>query len=144
MMGGNDILIIVSLIDEVLQKERWRPRTNNTPTTSTQENNNSGDDINNNNDNIEIGAVHINERAPNINRRFFQGIGGARGVNFCENHSDDFVFLIVDENLDVFNEDSEPMTISGSMCVESIRKRLPIRLEKDQLYRSSAFHILRE
>ena len=38
--------------------------------------------------------------------------------------------MIVDENLDVVNEDSEPMTISGSMCVESIRKRLPIRLEK--------------
>jgi hypothetical protein len=41
------------------------------------------------------------------------------------------VFLIVDENLDVVNEDSSRHeTISGSLCVESIRKRLPNKLEK--------------
>jgi len=51
-------------------------------------------------------------------------------VNFMENHTDDYVFLIADENLDVVNENDEPMTISGSMCVEKIRNRLSPRLER--------------
>lgn len=40
------------------------------------------------------------------------------------------IFLIVDENLDVVDESSKPMTISGSSCVEKIRQRLPQHLEK--------------
>ena len=51
-------------------------------------------------------------------------------VNFIENHSEDYIFMVVDENLDVVDESSEPMTVSGSMCVEKIRKRLPVRLER--------------
>lgn len=50
-------------------------------------------------------------------------------VQYMEKHRDDFVFLIVDENLDVTGEDSKLHTISGSACVESIRKRLPADLE---------------
>jgi len=51
-------------------------------------------------------------------------------VNFMENHPEDFVFLLVDENLDVVNEDSVRSTISGSLCVEKIRQRLPAKLER--------------
>ncbi|KAL7524615.1 hypothetical protein ACHAXR_001381, partial [Thalassiosira sp. AJA248-18] len=51
-------------------------------------------------------------------------------VNFMENHTDSCVFLIVDENLDVLDESSKPMTISGSSCVENIRNRLPHTLER--------------
>jgi hypothetical protein len=51
-------------------------------------------------------------------------------VNFMENHPEDFVFLLIDENLDVVNENSVRSTISGSLCVENIRKRLPAKLER--------------
>lgn len=46
-------------------------------------------------------------------------------VNFMENHTDDYVFLIADEN-----ENDQPMTVSGSQCVEKIRNRLSPRLER--------------
>ena len=51
-------------------------------------------------------------------------------VNFMENHPEDFVFLLVDENLDVVDDNSVRSTISGSLCVEKIRKRLPAKLER--------------
>jgi len=51
-------------------------------------------------------------------------------VNFMENHVDNYVFLLVDENLDVVDENSNHVTISGSLCVENIRKRLPSQLER--------------
>mmetsp|Transcript_206 Transcript_206/g.348 ORF Transcript_206/g.348 Transcript_206/m.348 type:complete len:1383 (+) Transcript_206:113-4261(+) len=51
-------------------------------------------------------------------------------VNFMENHPEDFVFLLVDENLDVVDDNSTRATISGSLCVENIRKRLPAKLER--------------
>ena len=51
-------------------------------------------------------------------------------VNFMENHPDDFVFLLVDENLDVVDDNSVRSTISGSLCVEKIRKRLPVKVER--------------
>ncbi|KAL7452366.1 hypothetical protein ACHAWC_004089, partial [Mediolabrus comicus] len=50
--------------------------------------------------------------------------------NFIENHPEDFVFLLVDENLDVVDDNSVRSTISGSLCVENIRKRLPAKLER--------------
>lgn len=51
-------------------------------------------------------------------------------VNFVENHPEDFVFLLVDENLDVVDDNSIRSTISGSLCVENIRKRIPAKLER--------------
>ena len=54
-------------------------------------------------------------------------------VQYMENHGDSFVFLIVDENLDVMRDDGTPLTISGSECVENIRKRLPKHLERRML-----------
>ncbi len=51
-------------------------------------------------------------------------------VNFMENHPEDFVFLLVDENLDVVDDNSKRSTISGSLCVENIRKRLPAKIER--------------
>lgn len=50
-------------------------------------------------------------------------------VRYMEKHRDDFVLMVVDENLDVTTED-KLQTISGSMCVENIRKRLPPYLER--------------
>ena len=50
--------------------------------------------------------------------------------NFVENHTDDYVFLIVDENLDVVDDASNSFTISGSSCVEKIKNRLPPHLER--------------
>lgn len=54
-------------------------------------------------------------------------------IQFMENHQSDFVFIIVDENLDVTTHDAKLETISGSVCVENIRKRLPVHLEKRML-----------
>jgi hypothetical protein len=51
-------------------------------------------------------------------------------IQFMESHQSDFVFLIVDENLDVTTQDAKLETISGSECVEHIRKRLSAHLEK--------------
>ena len=51
-------------------------------------------------------------------------------VGFMENHKNDYVFIIVDENLDVVDESSMHESISGSVCVENIRKRLPYELER--------------
>ena len=43
----------------------------------------------------------------------------------------DFIFIIVDENLDIENKDgSKQKSISGSHCVEKIRKRLPKDAER--------------
>lgn len=50
-------------------------------------------------------------------------------VSFMESHINNFVFLIVDENLD-YQAQGKQMTISGSQCVENIRRRLPGRLER--------------
>jgi hypothetical protein len=55
-------------------------------------------------------------------------------VQFMEKHVNDFVLLIVDENLDVAGDDATKLiTISGSECVEKIRSRLPEKLEKRML-----------
>ena len=53
-------------------------------------------------------------------------------VQYMEDHKDDYVLLVVDENLDV-NDGSKLATISGSVCVENIRKRLPSKLERRML-----------
>ncbi|KAL7547215.1 hypothetical protein ACHAWF_010540, partial [Thalassiosira exigua] len=54
-------------------------------------------------------------------------------VDFMQEHIDDFVFLVVDENLDIVDESSQYESISGSQCIENIRKRLPANLEKRML-----------
>ena len=52
-------------------------------------------------------------------------------VGFMGDHADNYVFAIVDENLD-FVDDSTSRNehISGSVCVENIRRRLPTELER--------------
>ena len=50
-------------------------------------------------------------------------------VKFMEDH-DGYVFLIVDENLDVVDISSKPETISGSLYVENIRRRISINDER--------------
>uniref|UniRef100_A0A7S2LCR7 Uncharacterized protein n=1 Tax=Skeletonema marinoi TaxID=267567 RepID=A0A7S2LCR7_9STRA len=47
-------------------------------------------------------------------------------------HKNDYVFMVVDENLDVVDESSGSTdeSISGSVCVENIRRRLPYELER--------------
>lgn len=54
-------------------------------------------------------------------------------LSFMEDHRDDYVLLIVDEQLDIVNESSQHESISGSNSVENIRKRLPADLEKRML-----------
>jgi hypothetical protein len=55
-------------------------------------------------------------------------------VAFVESQQDNFVLLIVDENLDVDSEDSaKHVTLSGSFCVEKIRKRLSKEAERRML-----------
>lgn len=53
-------------------------------------------------------------------------------VTYVETHPDDYIFMIVDENLDV--EESKDGTkrdsVSGSHCVEKIRKRLSKKDER--------------
>lgn len=44
-------------------------------------------------------------------------------IGFIEHHPDDFFFLIVDENLDV-DEAAGHSTVSGSLCVQAIRRLL--------------------
>ena len=51
-------------------------------------------------------------------------------VNFMESHKNDYVFMVVDENLDVQESSGESISISGSVCVENIRRRLPYELER--------------
>jgi len=41
--------------------------------------------------------------------------------------------MIVDENLDVVDESGEHSCVSGSECIDNIRKRLPAELEKRML-----------
>ena len=48
-------------------------------------------------------------------------------VDFIDQHSEDFFFLLVDENLDVVDdadESTKHSTVSGSLCVQTIRHRL--------------------
>ena len=47
-------------------------------------------------------------------------------VKFIESHlNKDYIFMVVDENLDVENDGpSKHEAISGSLCVENIRRRL--------------------
>uniref|UniRef100_A0A7S4HQ92 Uncharacterized protein n=1 Tax=Odontella aurita TaxID=265563 RepID=A0A7S4HQ92_9STRA len=52
-------------------------------------------------------------------------------VNFVEDRPDDFVLLVADENLDIIDDElgcaaetASHLTVSGSMCIESIRKRI--------------------
>ena len=40
------------------------------------------------------------------------------------------VLMIVDENLDVVDGSGNSLSVSGSQCVENIRKKLPLELEK--------------
>jgi len=54
-------------------------------------------------------------------------------VNFMQNHENDYVLIIVDENLDVIDESSNHEYISGSQCVDNIRQRLPSKLERRML-----------
>jgi len=55
-------------------------------------------------------------------------------VSFMQNHRDDYVLMIVDENLDVVDESkNESVFVSGSQCVDNIRKRLPVELERRML-----------
>ena len=54
-------------------------------------------------------------------------------VSFIDQHNDDYIFLLVDENLDVVTDDSKQETVSGSLCVENIRKRL-LREQKRRLF----------
>ncbi|EJK72240.1 hypothetical protein THAOC_06241, partial [Thalassiosira oceanica] len=53
-------------------------------------------------------------------------------VNFIVSHPNDFVFMVMDDNLDVArtNASGNQITMSGSLCVENIRKRLPTQLEQ--------------
>lgn len=52
-------------------------------------------------------------------------------VNYVKTHPKDFILMIVDENLDVESKDaSKQESISGSRCVEHIRKRLSKEAER--------------
>ncbi|KAL7541450.1 hypothetical protein ACHAXR_013266 [Thalassiosira sp. AJA248-18] len=51
-------------------------------------------------------------------------------TNFMDEHMSDHVLLIADENLDVMDEASKHITISGSQLVENIRLRLLPEQEK--------------
>ncbi|KAL7549040.1 hypothetical protein ACHAWF_012302 [Thalassiosira exigua] len=53
-------------------------------------------------------------------------------IDFMQNHEADYVFILVDENLDIVNE-STTKHISGSRCLENIRNRLPCELERQML-----------
>lgn len=55
-------------------------------------------------------------------------------IKYMEGHENDFVLVIVDENLDVNTEDNELQTISGSACVANIRKHLPPHLERQTCF----------
>ena len=55
-------------------------------------------------------------------------------VKFMQDHTDDYVLMVVDENLDTVDETTnESINISGSQCVDNIRQRLPEELEKRML-----------
>jgi len=45
-------------------------------------------------------------------------------TDFLCQHPNDHIFVIADENLDVVLDDAHHTTVSGSLCIESIRKRL--------------------
>jgi len=51
-------------------------------------------------------------------------------ISFIERHPQDYFFLVVDENLDVLDDSSNHETVSGSIIVQNIRKRLPPDAEK--------------
>lgn len=44
--------------------------------------------------------------------------------DFLDEHPNDHIFIIADENLDVVLDDAHHTTVSGSLCIESIRKRV--------------------
>ena len=44
--------------------------------------------------------------------------------DFLDQHPNDHIFIIADENLDVVLDDAHHTTVSGSLCIESIRKRI--------------------
>ena len=44
--------------------------------------------------------------------------------NFLDQHPNDHIFIIADENLDCVLDDAHHTTVSGSLCIESIRKRV--------------------
>jgi len=55
-------------------------------------------------------------------------------VEFMADHKEDYVLIVVDENLDsVDATTNESISVSGSQCVDNIRKRLPTELEKRML-----------
>lgn len=45
-------------------------------------------------------------------------------TDFLDQHPDDHIFVIADENLDVVLDDVHHNTVSGSLCIERIRKGL--------------------
>ena len=56
-------------------------------------------------------------------------------INFVDEHPNDYIFALVDENLDLNDEISNiHATISGSVCVSNIRKRLLPDQEKNLLF----------
>jgi len=55
-------------------------------------------------------------------------------IKYMEEHENDFVLVIVDENLDVATEDNKLQTISGSACVANIRRHLPTHLERQTFF----------
>jgi hypothetical protein len=54
-------------------------------------------------------------------------------VKYVESHENDYIFIIVDENLDVESQDGKHESISGSYCMEKIRKRLTPKAERRML-----------
>ena len=44
--------------------------------------------------------------------------------DFLDQHPNEHIFIIADENLDVVLDDAHHTTVSGSLCIESIRKRV--------------------
>jgi hypothetical protein len=56
-------------------------------------------------------------------------------INFVDEHPNDFILTLIDENLDLSDEISNKhATISGSLCVSNIRKRLLPDQEKHLLF----------
>jgi len=55
-------------------------------------------------------------------------------VDFMADHKEDYVLMVVDENLDTVDATTnDSIFVSGSQCVDNIRKRLPTELEKRML-----------
>jgi hypothetical protein len=54
-------------------------------------------------------------------------------IEFIDSNSSDYFFLIIDENLDMIGDETHYSTLSGSMCVQSIRRRLIPEHERQML-----------